>query len=87
MKFLTVFLICLVGMMLVGGLFVATAHSDCNRAVQVREDGRAVWLYLVARQPERRDDPDVVEFVEFLDNRLPPLQCGGLFSTNPSPKE
>lgn len=52
-------------------------QDECERVVQSREDGRAVWLYLVGRDPERRDDPDVVEFVEFLNDRLPPLECDG----------
>lgn len=49
--------------------------AACERAVTNREDGRAVWLYLVARDPDRRDDPDVIEFVRFLNDRLPPLIC------------
>lgn len=49
--------------------------AACERSVSTREDGRAVWLYLVARDPERADDPDVVAFVTFLNDRLPPLEC------------
>lgn len=52
-------------------------RKACERSVANRDDGRAVWLYLVARDPERRDDPDVVEFVRFLNDRLPPLTCDG----------
>lgn len=75
------------GLMLVGGSAVAyTAYQvgeireeererDCRRAVAARDDNRAVWLYLVAREPERADDDDVVTFVAFLDERLPPLAC------------
>lgn len=59
----------------VGEIRQEEQQRDCRRAVAARDDGRAVWLYLVARDPERADDPDVVEFVEFLDSRLPPLRC------------
>lgn len=62
--------------LLTWGIIQQRAH-DCQGRVDGREDGRAVWLYLVARDPERADDPDVVEFVEFLNDRLPPLHCVG----------
>jgi hypothetical protein len=63
------------GAALLGGIAVQTNRESCDRRVDARDDGRAVWLYLVAREPDRRDDPDVVRFVKFLDDRLPPLHC------------
>lgn len=52
-------------------------EDACQRTVDARDDGRAVWLYLVNRDPERQHDPDVVEFVAYLDERLPVLECVG----------
>jgi len=56
------------------------ADPELLRAIAehaIRDDDRAVWLYLVARDPERQDDPDVVAFVDFLNSRLPELECNG----------
>jgi hypothetical protein len=61
--------------LLLAGFGVTFRRLLCDESVGRRDDGRAVWLYLVAREPDRRDDPDVVEFVNFLDVRLPPLHC------------
>jgi hypothetical protein len=63
------------GALLMAGLGLQTAHARCRDRVESRDDSRSVWLYLVARDPDRVDDPDVVEFVAFLNDRLPPLEC------------
>lgn len=62
-------------------------RKACDRAVANRDDGRAVWLYLVARNPERRDDPDVIDFITFLNDRLPPLVCVDGIPTPTTPEE
>lgn len=67
--------IAVIGLALLGGFTVGLNRWLCQETVQRRDDGRAVWLYLVARDPDRADDPDVVEFVAFLDDNLPALGC------------
>ena len=53
-------------------------QRDCRRAVAGRDDNRAMWLYIIGVQdPERRDDPDFIAFVRFLNEQLPPLTCVG----------
>lgn len=49
-------------------------HRDCVRAVTVREDGRAMWLYLVDQNGDR-DPKRTADFVAELNNRLPSLKC------------
>jgi hypothetical protein len=51
----------------------AETRSDCERAVAVREDGRAMWLYLV--DTSTADQARVDAFVIELNNRLPSLHC------------
>lgn len=48
------------------------AEQSCERSASVREDNRAMWLYLVNENP---DNPDVPEFLAELDKRLPSLKC------------
>lgn len=52
-------------------------RRDCERAVNVRDDGRAMWLYLVATTtattPENQARVDA--FVAELNRRLPALEC------------
>lgn len=50
------------------------AQRDCERAVGVRDDGRAMWLYLVD-QGGNSDQARVDAFVAELNDRLPPLKC------------
>lgn len=51
----------------------AETQRDCERAVSVRDDARAMWLYLVDTADA---DPSRVDaFVKELNDRLPPLQC------------
>lgn len=48
-------------------------QRDCERAVAVREDGRAMWLYLLdTADPDNERAP---AFVAELNKRLPPLEC------------
>lgn len=61
----------------VAGLRASQRENGCRFAAAAREDSRAVWLYLIGREPDRRDDPDVVAFIAFLDERLPSLRCDG----------
>jgi hypothetical protein len=68
-------LVMLFGVTLLCMLALQTARARCENRVNSRDDARDVWVYLVARDPDRRDDPDVVEFVEFLNGRLPILEC------------
>lgn len=51
-------------------------RAACERAVATREDNRAMWLYLVDKNPDPTSD-DVTEFVAYLDQRLPSLECVG----------
>jgi hypothetical protein len=54
-------------------------HEACESTVDNRDDSRAMWLFLIAaNEPDRADDPDVVAFVEYLNRRLPPLECVGV---------
>ena len=48
-------------------------QHDCQRAVAVREDARAMWLYLV--DTAHADPKRVSAFVKELNSRLPPLEC------------
>lgn len=50
------------------------AQRDCERAVAVRLDGRAMWLYLVDTNAGT-DQARVDAFVAELNRRLPPLEC------------
>lgn len=63
------------GLVLLSFVTLQTQRTFCDQRADTREDARSVWLYLVAREPERRDDPDVVSFIEFLNGRLPALEC------------
>lgn len=58
----------------------AEQADRCERSVAARDDNRAVWLYLIERNP---DSPELPTFVAFLDERLPALTCDG--SHNPVP--
>lgn len=52
----------------------AETQRDCERAVAVRDDGRAMWLWV--RDTYRGDDPaQMAKFIAELDRRLPPLHC------------
>jgi hypothetical protein len=73
--FKQVIAVVIVGLVLIGLVTAQVNTRLCEQRAASRDDGRAVWLYLVAREPERRDDPDVVDFVRFLDERLPALDC------------
>lgn len=64
---------------------VDAVEQSCARAVAGRDDARAVWLYIIGvQEPERRDDPDFIAFVDFLNEHLPPLTC---VNDQPVPKE
>jgi hypothetical protein len=51
----------------------AETQRDCERAVGVREDGRAMWLYVV--ETTDADQARVNAFVRNLNERLPSLHC------------
>lgn len=56
----------------------AEEQRDCERAVSNRDDGRAMWLYLIGeakpdQTPEEQERFDA--FVAELNKRLPPLKC------------
>jgi hypothetical protein len=54
-------------------------HEACERTAEIRDDSRAMWLFLIdANDSARADDPDVVAFVEYLNKRLPPFECVGI---------
>lgn len=70
----------LVSLVLCGvlGWWVQSAHDaetrrDCERAVSVRNDARAMWLYLV--DTADADPARVDAFVVELNARLPRLEC------------
>jgi hypothetical protein len=65
----------IVGLVILAGSTMQTNRRLCEQRAETRDDGRAVWMYLVAREPERRDDADVVAFVDYLNTRLPSLSC------------
>ena len=54
--------------------FEADQRRDCERAVSVRDDGRAMWLYLVDTNTSA-DPKRVAAFVAELNERLPRLKC------------
>jgi uncharacterized protein (DUF1697 family) len=51
---------------------VARLAESCRRSVDVREDNRAMWLYLL---DEFADAPIAADARRELDERLPSLQC------------
>jgi hypothetical protein len=51
----------------------AETLRDCERAVAVREDGRSMWLYVVATTDA--DQAVVNDFVRHLNTKLPSLHC------------
>ena len=51
-------------------------RDACERSVEARDDNRAMWLFLIDRlAPEKADDPEVVSFVKYLNERLPRVIC------------
>lgn len=64
-------------------LFRMEQQEECQRQVSVRDDNRAMWLYLIEQTPGAADDPEIVAAVEYLDTRLPALHC---VSRNAVPK-
>ncbi len=52
----------------------AEERRDCERAVAARDDGRAMWLYVVETNTSA-DQARVDAFVTELNDRLPPLKC------------
>jgi hypothetical protein len=46
--------------------------TNCERVVAVRNDNRAMWLYLLEDAP---DDQKTRDFVTELNKRLPVLEC------------
>lgn len=72
----------LVGLLLVGlgawqvvEIDRAETRRDCDRAVATRNDGRAMWLYLL--ETSTRDRATIDTFAAKLDELLPPLKCVG----------
>lgn len=56
----------------------AEVLRDCERAVAVRDDGRAMWLYLLgsaADDESAEARARIEEFVVVLNEKLPPLEC------------
>jgi hypothetical protein len=49
----------IVGLVILAGSTMQTNRRLCEQRAETRDDGRAVWMYLVAREPERRDDAGV----------------------------
>jgi hypothetical protein len=47
-------------------------ERDCKRAIAVRVDNRAMWLYLLESAP---DTPKTEKFVIQLNKKLPVLKC------------
>lgn len=51
-------------------------QQACLRGVAARDDNRAMWLFLIDRlAPDRAKDPDVIAFINYLDERLPRVIC------------
>lgn len=53
-------------------------RRDCERAVAVRVDSRAMWLYVLGLSDPNRTPEEQARFDAFvveLDARLPPLKC------------
>jgi hypothetical protein len=53
------------------------AHDACEFVVDARDDNRAVWLFLLHRASTDQAAPETIEFKDYLDHRLPPLECVG----------
>lgn len=49
-------------------------QRDCARAVAVRDDNRAMWLYLLD-EAQPADDKRARDFRAELNDRLPALKC------------
>jgi len=49
-------------------------QDRCERTVNGRADGRSVWEYLIATVADP-ESQRVKDFVEFLNKRLPALEC------------
>lgn len=47
-------------------------EETCRRGVAIRDDNRAMWLYVIELNP---DSPQRPQFVAELDRRLPRLEC------------
>jgi hypothetical protein len=63
-----------VGAVVLFGATVGVRRVVCAETVDTRDDARSVWIYLI----ETSADPEserVGEFVEFMDHRLPALEC------------
>jgi hypothetical protein len=63
-----------VGAVVLFGATVGVRRVVCAETVDTRDDARSVWIYLI----ETSADPEserVGEFVEFMDRRLPALEC------------
>lgn len=52
----------------------AEQAAVCERTVKSRDDNRAVWEYLVKTSAEPTSQK-TLDFVEFLNDRLPKLEC------------
>lgn len=61
-----------------------TRAGGCRETVAVRDDQRAMWLYLLEQNP---DNPRAASFRAELDLRLPKLECVGWLGGHPEPKE
>jgi hypothetical protein len=62
------------GALVLFGATVGVRRVVCEETVDTREDARSVWIYLI----ETSADPEserVRAFVEFMDRRLPSLEC------------
>ena len=59
-------------------LYQGSQRAACERAVDGRADNRAMWEFLIEQNPTSGDAAEALrreEFVNYLDERLPHLQC------------
>lgn len=81
-KFVVVVLaVAIAGLVAAGAVFIYVADyqrdekaATCHRSVDGRDDNRAMWLYLVNKNPSVSRD-ELVVFVWALNFLLPPQKC------------
>ena len=69
------FLLSVVAVLRIVDLADAQAQAECARAVSIRDDNRAMWLYVVDTYTGEDNGAQMEAFETELNRLLPPLKC------------